>query len=187
MSLVNADKEEDVAEANVCFNHLLASLAKLSSESDRAVVTLRDVRMNSSIATLFAHGEAQLSVRFNDSGRAAVIDQKMRQLVKKTKCGKSRFQISGNIRRPPMVRIPEVEELYAWIRNTAKNLDIRIVEEHRWSSSDICFVNQGKHMIDGLGPIGDAPHDDEEYILRHSILDRSVLLASLLNDLRQRK
>ncbi len=187
MNLVNADKEEDVAEANACFNHLLASLAKLSSESNRAVVTLREVRMKSSVANLFAHGEAQLSVRFNDSGQAAVLDHKIYQLVKRTKCGKSRFHVSGKIRRPPMPRTSEVADLYIRVRDVSKKLDIRTVEEHRWSSSDICLVSQGKSMIDGLGPIGDAPHDDEEYILRHSILDRSVLLASLLNDLRQRK
>ncbi|HIE32116.1 MAG TPA: hypothetical protein EYP67_07050 [Methanosarcinales archaeon] len=35
---------------------------------------------------------------------------------------------------------------------------IGILEEHRWSSSDICAVRQDRARIDGLGPIGDAPH-----------------------------
>jgi hypothetical protein len=114
-----------------------------------------------------------------------VIDKKIRQTVKKAKCPQCRFQISGSMRRPPMVRTAEVEHLYGLIKEICDTLDIRIYEEHRWSSSDICFVETTKPHIDGLGPIGQAPHDDEEYILRHSLLDRATLLAMLLNTLHQ--
>jgi len=73
------------------------------------------------------------------------------------------------------------------VKDIGNRLDIRVLKEHRWSSSDICSVRQDIARIDGLGPIGDAPHDNEEYILRHSLLDRAALLALLLNDLRLRK
>jgi D-alanine-D-alanine ligase len=187
MNLENAQSAENVAEANASFNNLLASLTKLSSETDNVLVTLRDMTMESGISTLHAHGEASLSVRFNDVHHAEVIDQKIRQTVKKTKCHKCRFRISGSVRRPPMICTPEVESLYILIKDICRRLDISVSKEHRWSSSDICLVESTKPQIDGLGPIGRAPHDDEEYILRHSLLDRATLLAMLLNTLRQKK
>jgi len=115
------------------------------------------------------------------------LDRKIHNLIKKMNSRKNRFQIEGGICRPPMVRNQETENLYQRVRVISNRLDIRTIEEHRWSSSDICAVRQDRSRIDGLGPIGDAPHDYEEYILRHSLLDRAALLALLLNDLRQRK
>jgi len=183
MNLDNANSVEDIAAANASFNNLLASLTKLSSETDNLLVTLRDVTMKSGISTLYTHGEASLSVRFNDTSHAAMIDQKIRQIVKKVKCGKCRFHISGSVRRPPMIRTQEVERIYTLIKDICSRLDIRVSEEHRWSSSDTCFVESTKPQIDGLGPVGSAPHDDEEYILRHSLLDRALMLALLMNSL----
>ena len=86
-----------------------------------------------------------------------------------------------------MMRTQEVEHLYMLIKDICGRLDIRVNEEHRWSSSDICFAEATKPQIDGLGPVGEAPHDDEEYVLRHSLLDRATLLAMLLDALRQKK
>ncbi len=187
MNLENAQSAEDVAKANANFNNLLASLTKLSSETDNVLVTLRDVTMKSGISTLYAHGEAALSVRFNDVHHAEVVDQKIRQIVKKTKCHKCRFQISGSVRRPPMICTQEVKHLYMVIKDICNKIDIRVSEEHRWSSSDICFTESTKPQIDGLGPVGKAPHDDEEYILRHSLIDRATLLAMLLQALHPKK
>ena len=62
-----------------------------------------------------------------------------------------------------------------------------MLEEHRWSSSDISFVDQNIARIDGLGPIGDVPYEHEEYILRHSLLDRAAILALLRHDLGRRR
>lgn len=187
MNLENANSVEDIAMANASFNNLLANFNRLSSETDNVLVTLRDVTMKSGISTLYAHGEASLSVRFNDKHQEELIDQKIHQIVKKTKSRKCRYQIGGSVRRPPMIRTQEVEHLYTFIKDICGKLDIRVSEEHRWSSSDICFAESTKPQIDGLGPVGSAPHDDEEYILRHSLLDRATLLAMLLNTLHQKK
>jgi len=187
MNLVNAENAENVAKAIARFNHLLASLTKLSSEADGVVVVPRDVRMHSGIATLFAHCEASLSLRFNDQEQAETLDQKIRQIVKKMNSRKYSFQIEGGIRRFPMISNIETKKLYQRVKDIGNLLDIRVLEEHRWSSSAICSVNQDIARIDGLGPIGDAPHEHEEYILRHSLLDRAAILALLLDDLRRRK
>jgi D-alanine-D-alanine ligase len=187
MNFENAQHTEDVAEANAAFNNLLASLTRLTRKADHILVALRDVSMKSGISTLYAHGEASLSVRFNDLHHAEAIVQRIQQTVKKAKCPKCHFQISGGVRRPPMICTQEVQNLYHLVKDICSKLDIRVVDEHRWSSSDICFAESAKPRIDGLGPVGSAPHDDEEYILRHSFLDRAVLLAMLLETLHREK
>ncbi len=187
MNLLDAGAAGDVARATASVSRLLASLTKLSSEAGGAVVIPRKVKMKSGIAILHANCEAQLSVRFDNQEQGETLDRKIRSLVKNMNSRKTRFQIEGGICRPPMVRSPETENLYQRVRVISNRLDIRTIEEHRWSSSDICAVRQDRARIDGLGPIGDAPHDYEEYILRHSLLDRAALLALLMNDLRPGK
>jgi D-alanine-D-alanine ligase len=187
MNLENAQHTEDVAEASAAFNNLLASIAKLTRKADHILVALRDVSMKSGISPLYAHGEGSFSVRFNDIHHAEMIAHRIQQTVKKAKCPKCRFQISGGVRRPPMIYTQEVQNLYHLLKDICGKLDVRVVEEHRWSSSDICFAESAERRIDGLGPIGSAPHDDEEYILRHSLLDRAILLAMLLETLHREK
>ena len=53
-----------------------------------------------------------------------------------------------------MERTEKVDALWKVIKKIAEELDIRLLEEHRWSSADICFVDKSIPLIDGLGPVG---------------------------------
>ena len=79
-----------------------------------------------------------------------------------------------------MVKTDQVERLWQVIESIATDLDIRLREEHRWSSADICFADQRVAMVDGFGPVGVKASRQSEYILRHSLLERSTLLAMTL-------
>jgi len=73
-------------------------------------------------------------------------------------------------------------EFWNKVKALAGNLDIRITKEHRWSSADICFIGGDKNMLDGFGPIGIKEQDKSEYILRHSLLERALLLSMTLKE-----
>jgi len=180
MHLEKTDKAEHVSKAVASFLKLLTSWAELTDEPHGLVVSPREVEIKSSIADLFAQGEASISVRSNDLKQAEETEKKLVQTSKKLNRGMLRIQVEGGIRRPPMLRSEGVENLWNKVRDVASRLDIRIIEEHRWSSADISFVNNNKPMIDGMGPIGVDQTGKDEYILRHSLLERATLLAMLL-------
>ena len=140
MNLEKAEKAEDVSRAVAAFSRLLTNWAELTDESKGLVVAPSEIDIKSNIGYHFAQGEALLSVRFNEPGQAELIDKKIRQLAKKMNRGK-RLQIEGSVWRPPMLRSDGVEKLWERVKNVANRLDIRLVEEHRWSSADISFVN----------------------------------------------
>jgi D-alanine-D-alanine ligase len=184
MSLADAARAADVAEANVRFSQTLTQLVKLSSEEEDLLVAVREAKLASDVGSRYASGEAVLSVRFNRPEQAEAVEAKINALVKKARNDKYRFQMAGTVRRPPMVKTVAAEELYRLVREQAGRLDLPLAEEHRWSSSDICFADPGKPRLDGLGPVGEARAGAEEDILRHSLLDRAALLALTLNELR---
>jgi len=183
MSLADAAAAADVAEANSRFAQLLNQLVKLSSEEGELLVAVREARLASDVGSRYASGEAALSVRFSRPDQAEAVEASINALVKKARTDKYRFQIAGAVRRPPMVKTAETEELYRLVRERAGRLDLPLAEEHRWSSSDICFADPDRPRLDGLGPVGEAHPHAEEDILRHSLLDRAALLALTLNEL----
>jgi D-alanine-D-alanine ligase len=187
MNLVKAENAEEVSEADSKFTRLLSGLSELTDEPGGVILGLRDVRIRSDIGNRIAEADAAISVRFNRREQADELDQKIRQLVKKYAKKKTRIQVEGGVRRLPMEKSPTVDSLYQRVRKIGSILDVRILEEHRWSSSDICFVDDGIARIDGLGPIGGHSSSYDEFILRHSLLDRAALLALLVQDLGKKK
>ena len=119
MKLVNADNTEDVSKAIASFSHLLVGLSRLSNEAEGVVIAPREVRMDSGIATLFAQGEASLSLRFNTPEQAEALDHKIHQIVKKENSKRTQFQIEEGIRRLPMIRNQATEQLYQRVKMLA--------------------------------------------------------------------
>lgn len=183
MNLQHAEKAEEVSSAVSSFLKLLMSWVDFSDESKGVIVTARDVDVSSSISDLYAQGEASISVRSNDVLQAEDVKKKIFQSTKKASRGKLKVQIEGDIKRPAMHRSEGVGKLWDRFKTVADNLDFRLIEEHRWSSSNICFVENSKPMIDGIGPLGIDYSGKEEFIVRHSLLERSTLLAMALHSL----
>jgi D-alanine-D-alanine ligase len=122
-------------------------------------------------------------VRFNDIEQHRLTDKKIRGLIPSRKYAKSiLFQIEGGLRRNPFHETEAVSAFWTQVKPIADRLDIRLAKEHRWSSSDICFVDPDKHALDGFGPVGRKDPEKTEYILRHSLLERALLLAMTLRE-----
>ncbi|MGB6128908.1 MAG: hypothetical protein WBG30_09170, partial [Psychrilyobacter sp.] len=86
-------------------------------------------------------------------------------------------------RRPALSSTEKSEEIMSTIKNIGDNFDIRIHGEHRWSSADISNVESGKYVVDGFGPSGKKEYVGNEYILKHNLLEKSLLLATTLTEL----
>jgi D-alanine-D-alanine ligase len=182
MNLERADNANDVALATSSFSKLLSNWVDLTNQDAGIVVAPSEAEIKSNIADLYAHGETFLSVRFNDPKQAQIIDRNIKLIANEVRKKKLQILVEGGVRRPPMLRNENVEKLWNMVKKIADNLDIRLLEEHRWSSSDICFVNN-KSVIDGIGPVGSDTVRHDEFIYRHSLLDRAALLAKVIYNL----
>jgi len=183
MNLRETGDASNVSLAINLFSKLIASWTDLTNTEEGVVVSPSDVVMHSNITEPYAHGELTLSLRFNKLEQIAFIDAKIRRLVPSKFKDKINFQIEGGERRPPMEATEKSEELWLKIVEIAQKLDIRVTQEHRWSSSDLGYIENDKERIDGMGPVGTKPSNKSEYILKHSLLERAVLLAMLINSM----
>ena len=183
MNLMKCDNSANVATTTGVFLRLINQWVELTDAENGLVIAPFNMKMESNITEPYAHGNVCLSVRFHDIDQFISVDSKIKSLLPRKYKKTLHFQLEGGERRPPMIRTQEVEYMWKKVKSIAEKLDIRLREEHRWSSADICFVERGKYVIDGFGPVGIKPTNKSEYILKHSLLERSVLLAMMINEL----
>ena len=182
MNLEKAEKASDVSKAVAAFSKLITIWSELADESEGLIISPSDVEIKSNISDLYAHGDISLSVRFNSKDQIKQLQQQIHQMVKKASRGKHGIQIEGGVRRQPMERTEKVDTLWKRVKRIANRLDIRLLEEHRWSSADVNFLSD-KYVIDGMGAIGNVGAENDEFIIRHSLLERATLLTLLLHEL----
>lgn len=85
--------------------------------------------------------------------------------------------------RPPMPFSEANQALYDRVHRIAGRLGIAIHPEFRSGVSDANFIAQaGTPVLDGLGPIGARDHSPDEYMLKESLTQRTLLLAAILAD-----
>ncbi len=184
MHLKNTDDSKQVTLAAGVFSRLINNWCELSMDDDTLVIAPYRSTLDTNIMQPYAHGEVMLSVRYNQKEQFGEVDRKLKKLIPVRKFGKLiHFQMDGGLSRDPLVETAQVKEFHRKVSQLAKSLDIRTAGEHRWSSSDICFVEEDKYVLDGFGPIGQKSQDRSEYILRHSLLERALLIAMTLKEI----
>jgi hypothetical protein len=183
MNLLDNTTEANVIKAGSIFNKLLTSLTGLTDRKEGILVSASSVEFKSNLLRCSAHGKIDLAIRNNHPGQIDTIESKIFELLPKKYTQLLDFYIEIGNKRPVMQRTPEVEALWKVFRAKARKLDIRLLEEHRWNASDLSFVPDNKCLIDGAGPVGMKEDNGQEYIQKHSLVERSALLASVINSL----
>ena len=180
MNLRKKDDPNDVMKATRSFSRMLNRCIGMSDVDKGLLISPKRSLIESDLSECHAYGEASLSVRFEDMELLKPTGRKIKDSVPKKDLDIVDFQLEEDQYRPPMKRTDRVDHIWKRIEPIANSLDLRLREERRWSSADICFVQGEKFVLDGFGPMGDRSPKQKEYILRHSLLERGALLAMTL-------
>ncbi len=180
--LIKKDGPENVSLTAINFNKTLAAITDISRNDNENVIAPFDVQFKSNIFKVYAYGSAGISVRYNSKETLELIEQKIKKIISQQKRSKIyQIQFEGGQKRPSMEQTEKINDFYKSIQAITKQIDVRISKEHRWSSSDICHISKDQPKIDGLGPVGEFLLSDNERIIRHSLIERSLLVALILN------
>ena len=164
------------------FNKTLAAITDISKNDSENVIAPFEIQFKSNIFKVQAYGFAGISVRYNSKETLGLIEQKIKKIINQQKRSNIYYVLfEGGQKRPPMEQTEQITNFYNTIQTIAKQIDVRISKEHRWSSSDICHISKDLPKIDGLGPIGEILPSNNERVFRHSLLERSLLMALILN------
>ncbi|QIA08031.1 ATP-grasp domain-containing protein [Draconibacterium halophilum] len=179
--LINKTTPENVSGTAMNFNKTLASITDISQNDSNNIIAPFNIEFKSNIFKVHAYGSAGISVRYNSPEVLDKIEQKIKKIMLTQKRSKIyQMKIEGGLKRPAMLVSEKSKDYYKSIVDIAKQIDVRITEEHRWSSADICHIKKDMPIIDGLGPVGEYLPSENERIVRHSLIERALLFALLL-------
>jgi glutamate carboxypeptidase len=133
--------------------------------------------------TVAAHAEARLDLRFIKPEDGHGLGTRLIEICDQTTVPGATCKLEILSGRPPMPANQANQRLYRRIERIARRLGMSVIPEFRSGVSDANFINQvGTPVIDGLGPIGAGDHSPREYMLKDSLPQRTLLLASILAD-----
>lgn len=179
--LIDKSSAENVSKTAIDFNKTLSSIIDISKTDKENIISPFEVNFKSNIFKISAHGYAGISVRYVSEDILSLTEQKIKKIINQQKRKKIyQIQFEGSQNRPPMQKTEKTADFYKAIQKISKIIDVRISEEHRWSSSDICHVERDIPKIDGIGPVGEFLPSNNERILRYSLIEKALLLAMIL-------
>ena len=121
---------------------------------------------------------ALVDFRYIDPEDLSFLERKVSDIAKKQVVHGTECRVDFLSGRPPMQQSDANRNLFKQFETIADSLGYTIQEEFRFGVSDANFIADLKvPVLDGLGPIGLRDHSRDEYMIKGSLLQRSILLA----------
>ncbi|HYP29241.1 MAG TPA: M20 family metallopeptidase [Blastocatellia bacterium] len=126
-----------------------------------------------------AEARASIDMRFQTVEEGARITEAVSSL--KPVLDGSRLEVRGGINRPPLVRTPEIGEMFEHAKKLAAEIGFELNEGSVGGGSDGNFIAAlGVPVLDGLGVDGAGAHAEHEHIIVSDIPRRASLVARLI-------
>lgn len=81
--------------------------------------------------------------------------------------------------RPPLIFNEKRWSVFHKLQNIGEKVGFRLHPESRTAGSDASFVPDGVPVLDGMGPVGDKIHSNDEFMQACSLSARPLLIAEL--------
>lgn len=131
--------------------------------------------------TVAEHAEARLDFRFKRPKDGDELKDRLVRISADSRVDGTAATLKIISGRSPMPASDANQRLYTRVEKVAGRLGITLSPECRPGVSDANTIAQaGIPVLDGMGPVGGRDHSPDEYMLKSSLLQRTLLLACVL-------
>ncbi len=178
----------DKASAIVELAHQILAIEALNDPAAGLLANVGTVVGGIGPNTVAPHAEAHLDFRFVHPDDGRELNTRLAEICGHPTVPGAACQLEILSGRPPMPANAPNQRLFRRIEQIARRLGMVIQPEFRSGVSDANDIaDVGIPVIDGLGPIGAGDHSPREYMLKKSLPQRALLLASILADFAMRQ
>jgi len=175
---------KDKASAILELAHKTIDLESLNDNKKGITVNVGTIQGGMGPNTVPEYATARIDFRFVEQKDHEFLRESISKIAAAQKIPHTRANYEIISARPPMEQTRANRKLFQTVKTVAKRLDIPIREEFRSGVSDANIIaEQGIPVLDGLGPIGAKDHSKDEYMIKASLLQRSILLACSIIEL----
>ncbi|MCL7746906.1 M20 family metallopeptidase [Halalkalibacter alkaliphilus] len=168
--------------------HKIVKLHELNDHEQGISVNVGIIEGGDAVNTVSAMAVGHIDVRVATLQQAEEMEHKIEKVCASSDVSGTEIELTGDMRRPPMLKNKKIEELFQIVRNVALELGIDLKDTKTGGGSDASFTSaMGIPTIDGLGPIGGHAHSEKEYLVISSLTERTLLLAKVIERLMSEK
>lgn len=159
-------------------------LHKLTNWDEGVHVNVGLIKGGTSVNTIAPFAEAAIDVRIETPEHAIEIDKSIKEVCSYSDVQGTTLELTGKITRPAWIRTDESLKLYEVIADEGAKLGLELKHEKSGGGSDGNLTGAiGIPTIDGLGPVGGFAHSEKEFLYVPSLIERTLLLANVLETL----
>ncbi|MFC0273009.1 M20 family metallopeptidase [Metabacillus herbersteinensis] len=164
--------------------HKIIQLYELSDHEKGISVNVGMIEGGSSANTVSDHAEAQVDIRMIAIDQAERLEEKLEEICSSTGVSGTTVSLEGEMNRPPMEKNKKTRALLRIIQDVGDEIGVEIEDTATGGGSDASFTSTlGVATIDGLGPVGGNAHSEKEYLEIYTLVERSLLLATIIERL----
>lgn len=167
--------------------HKIIQLHELSDHENGISVNVGLIEGGSSANTVSDHAEAQIDIRIKEMEQVELLEERLEKICASSDVAGTKISLEGEMNRPPMEKNKKTRALLRIIQDVGDEIGIEIEDTSTGGGSDASFTSSlGVATIDGLGPVGGNAHSDKEYLEIPSLVERTLLLATIIERLTQK-
>jgi glutamate carboxypeptidase len=168
--------------------HKIVKLHELNDHEHGISVNVGIIEGGDAVNTVSAMAIGHVDVRVATLEQAEEMEHKIEEVCASSDVNGTEIELTGDMRRPPMVKNKKIEALFNIVKNVGEEIGIEIKDTKTGGGSDASFTAaMGIPTIDGLGPIGGNAHSEKEYLDISSLTERTLLLAKVIERLKIEK
>lgn len=167
--------------------HKIIQLHELSDHEKGISVNVGLIEGGSSVNTVSDHAEAQIDVRIKEMDQVELLEERLEEICSSSDVAGTKISLEGEMNRPPMEKNKKTRALLRIIQDVGDEIGVVIEDTATGGGSDASYTSSlGIATIDGLGPVGGSAHSDKEYLEIPSLVERTLLLATIIERLSQK-
>ncbi|MGM0876615.1 MAG: M20 family metallopeptidase [Bacillota bacterium] len=164
--------------------HKIIQLHELSDHKNGISVNVGLIEGGSSANTVSDHAEAQIDVRIKEMDQVELLEERLEEICSSSDVAGTKISLEGEMNRPPMEKNKKTRALLRIIQDVGDEIGVVIEDTATGGGSDASFTSSlGVATIDGLGPVGGNAHSVKEYLEIPSLVERTFLLATIIERL----
>ncbi len=164
--------------------HKIIHLQQLTNYKEGIQFNVGIVSGGTAANTIPAEAMAIVDVRISKLKQIQTVQKQIEKICATTYVKGIKTKLVGEIDRMPIEKTEEIASLLKVIQQVGKEIGVTIKDTATGGSSDGSFTfASGVATIDGLGPIGGLFHSEEEYLEISSLIERTQLLAEVIQKL----
>jgi len=155
---------------------------KIAAKINGIFVQIKTLNLDSFPGQKAEFANATINVFYTKKNLSETIKDQIKEIVEKRSNGnlQVRFRLTGG--RQPVENTTHNRKFFNEVNKIAAKIEVRVEPIHQDFPSDIAHTPTHIPLLEGFGPLGGETDSPSEFIIRDSLIDRSALLALVLND-----